>query len=101
MSNRPVRDSIWSVPQGALPWYYGVFGVQVGLGGWVVWLRIGDTSGGWHDSLIPFWQHLAPVAIASASSTIIVIEVIYGIIAAFAWTSEFWIWLRESVRERR
>ena len=65
------RPAIWSVPPGMEVGYFVIFGLLVVAGGvWLVCVLVAKTPTV-RAAVIPFWQTLAPLVIASAGTAII------------------------------
>ena len=74
MVNESNRESIWSVPQGTIHVFLVLFVLQFLSGTFFVSLRLVQKSTVWPDGAIHLWQYVAPLAIASAASAIVLTE---------------------------
>ena len=79
------RDSIWSVARGAISLYFALFSIQLVLGvGLLIW-KGEPTNGDWASRALHTWQGVAPIAIASAASSVFFIEVGRGLMVMASW----------------
>ena len=82
------RESIWSIPRAAKSWYFSLFGLQFIAGAVLLWLSVSGKPGSLSDA-IETWTKVAPLAIASAATSLILVEV-WGSVSFVAG------WLRKS-----
>ena len=102
MSKQPVRETIWSVPEEALGWFYFGFGAQIFVGAVYLWYVLGSQSIGLPIGIIPIWQYLGPLVLVSASLTIIGIQSFYYCryrVRKFRATA--WITIKQNIRKRK
>lgn len=72
--NKPQRESIWSVPRAAQAWYFGLFGIQIGVGVPFLLVRAAFESDNLSDYAVKSWSYIAPLAITSAAMSLFLVE---------------------------
>ena len=69
------------MPRTAQAWYFGLFALQFGIGAYLLLVRAAYESKNLSDYAVNWWSYAAPLAIASAATSLVVVE-IWGLASA-------------------
>ena len=90
------RESIWSIPAKYKGWYFSLFSIQFIIAAvWLIWVSVtDDTLPSIPKKVLFVWQGMAPMAITSAASSLVIVE-------AWRMTMVIASWLEETLEKRR
>ena len=90
------RESIWTIPAKYKGWYFALFSLQIVIAAiWLIRAAILDDSLNSVPGVLLFiWQGMAPIAITSATFTLVIID-------TWKTTMVFGTWLEETLEKRR
>lgn len=90
------RESIWSIPARYKGWYFSLFSFQFIIAAvWLIWDSVtGDALPSTPKKVLFVWQGMAPMAITSAASSLVIVE-------AWRMTMVIASWLEETLEKRR